>query len=99
MAGRCGFGERPLRLPEWLKGFNPPSWYVFELVLAMGGLSVASTSWAEPEPSTPGPVPTEEATTGETTTVTTPATTPTTSSVPLEIEGPAALPSEQEDAL
>jgi hypothetical protein len=67
-------------------------------VLAMGGLSVASTSWAEPEPSTPGPVPTEDATTGETTTVT-PATTPTTSSVTPEIEGPAALPSEQEDAL
>jgi hypothetical protein len=43
-------------------------------------------------------VPTEDATTGETTTVT-PATTPTTSSVTPEIEGPAALPSEQEDAL
>jgi hypothetical protein len=68
-------------------------------ILAMGGLSVASTSWAEPEPSTPGPVPTEEATTGETTTETTPPTTPTTSSVAPEIEGPAALPSEQEDAL
>jgi hypothetical protein len=65
----------------------------------MGGLSAASTSWAEPEPSTPGPVPTEDATRGETTTVTTPATTPTTSSVTPEIEGPAALPSEQEDAL
>jgi hypothetical protein len=68
-------------------------------ILVMGGLSVATTSWAEPEPSTPGPVPTEEATTGETTTETTPPTTPTTSSVAPEIEGPAALPSEQEGAL
>jgi hypothetical protein len=68
-------------------------------VLAMGVLSVAGTSWADPETPTPGPVPTEEATTGETTTVTTPPTTPTTSSVVPEIEGPAALPSEQEGAL
>jgi hypothetical protein len=67
-------------------------------VIAMGGLTMATTSWAEPETPTPGPVPTEEATTGETTTLMTPPpTTPTTSSVAPEIEGPAPLPPEQED--
>jgi len=68
-------------------------------LIAGGALTAASTSWAEPEPSTPGPVPTEEATIGETTTETAPPTTPTTSSAVPEIEGPAALPPEQEGAL
>ena len=66
-------------------------------LIAGGALTVATTSAAEP--ATPGPVPTEEATTGETTTETTAPETPTTSSAVPEIEGPAELPAEQEDAL
>jgi hypothetical protein len=66
-------------------------------LVAGGALTVATSSSAEP--STPGPVPTEEATIGETTTETTPPETPTTSSAVPEIEGPAALPPEQEGAL
>jgi hypothetical protein len=67
-------------------------------LLAMGGLTVA-TSVAEPETPTPGPVVPGEITTGETTVdQTVPPTTPTTSSVEPEITGPAALPPEQEDA-
>jgi hypothetical protein len=65
-------------------------------VLAMGGLTVA-TSAAEPAP--PGPVAPTEVTTGETTTETTPPTTPTTSSAVPEIEAPATLPPEQQGAL
>jgi hypothetical protein len=68
MAGRCGFGEHPLRLPEWLKGLSP---FLVRIRADRIGVMAATT----------------------------PATTPTTSSVTPEIEGPAALPSEQEDAL
>ena len=74
-------------------------------LIAGGALTMASNSWAEPaEPAPPGPVPTEEATVGETTTETTlteetPPPAPTTSSAVPGIEGPAALPPEQEDAL
>jgi len=66
-------------------------------LIAGGALTVATSSSAEP--STPGPVPTEEATIGETTTETVAPETPTTSSAVPEIEGPASLPPEQEDAL
>ena len=66
-------------------------------LIAGGALTVATTSAAEP--ATPGPVPAEEATIGETTTETTAPTTPTTSSAVPEIEGPAELPPEQDDAL
>jgi hypothetical protein len=65
-------------------------------LLAMGGLTVA-TSAAEPAP--PGPVEPTEVTTGETTTETVAPTTPTTSSVAPEIQGPATLPPEQQGAL
>ena len=67
-------------------------------LLAMGGLTIA-TSAAEPETPTPGPVVPGEITTGETPTEQTVAPPPpTTSSVAPEIEGPAPLPSEQEAA-
>ena len=67
-------------------------------LLAMGGLTVA-TSAAEPDPPTPGPVVPGEISTGETTTIQTdPPTTSTTVSVEPEIKGPAPLPSEQADA-
>jgi hypothetical protein len=69
-------------------------------VLAMGAISVAfgSTSVAEPTPSTPGPVPTPSATTGETVVEETPAPIePSTSSAVPEIKGPAPLPPEEED--
>jgi hypothetical protein len=65
-------------------------------LLAMGGLTVA-TSAAEPAP--PGPVEPTEVTSGETTTETTPPMTPTTSVAVPPIEGPATLPPEQQDAL
>jgi hypothetical protein len=66
-------------------------------LIAGGALTAATTSWAEPaEPSTPGPVPTEEATTGATTIETTAPTTPTTSSAAPEVTGPAPLPPEEE---
>jgi hypothetical protein len=67
-------------------------------LLAMGGVTVA-TSVAEP--ATPGPVTPTEITTGETTIDQMPATTTTTPaslSVEPEIRGPAPLPSEQADA-
>jgi hypothetical protein len=68
-------------------------------LLAMGGLTVA-TSAAEPDPPTPGPVVPGEITTGETTTIQTDATTTTSTTVSVEpeIRGPAPLPSEQADA-
>ena len=66
-------------------------------LIAGGALTVATSSSAEP--ATPGPVPTEEATIGETTTETVAPSTPTTSSAVPEIEGPAELPPEQQDAL
>lgn len=66
-------------------------------LIAGGALTVATSSSAEP--ATPGPVPTEEATIGETTTATVAPETPTTSSAVPPIEGPAALPPEQQDAL
>lgn len=66
-------------------------------LIAGGALTVATSSSAEP--ATPGPVPTVEATTGETTTETVAPETPTTSSAVPEIEGPASLPPEQQDAL
>jgi hypothetical protein len=62
----------------------------------MGGLTVASTSWAEPEPAPPGPIVTEEVSTGETSTETAAPTTPTTPSAAPEITGPAPLPPEEE---
>ncbi|MET0456794.1 MAG: hypothetical protein ABW137_33590 [Mycobacterium sp.] len=65
-------------------------------MLSMGALTVA-TSQAEPAP--PGPVEPTEVTTGETTTETTAPLTPTTTIATPTIEGPATLPSEQEDAL
>ncbi len=63
----------------------------------MGALTVATSSQAEP--STPGPVPTVEATTGETSTETVAPSTPTTTVAVPSIEGPAPLPPEQQDAL
>jgi hypothetical protein len=65
-------------------------------LVAGGALTAATTSWAEPEPSTPGPVPTEEATVGQTSTETTAPTTPTTSFAAPEVTGPAPLPPEEE---
>lgn len=65
-------------------------------LLAMGAIA-ASFSAAAEEP-TPGPVTTPEATTGETTTEEAPPATPTTTIAVPEIEGPAPLPTEQEDA-
>ncbi|BBZ29794.1 hypothetical protein MMAD_40890 [Mycolicibacterium madagascariense] len=66
-------------------------------LVAMGGIGVASTSWAAPEPAPPGPVTvTEEATTGATTVETTAPSEPTTSSAAPEITGPAPLPPEEE---
>jgi hypothetical protein len=67
-------------------------------VIAMGGLSLAGNSWADPEtePAPPGPVTTEEVTTGETITE---APLPVTSSsltAEPEITGPAPLPPEEE---
>jgi hypothetical protein len=67
-------------------------------LLAMGGLTVA-TSAAEPEPAPPGPVEPTEVTSGETTTETTAPPTPTTTVAVPPIEGPATLPPEQQDAL
>ncbi|OFJ50684.1 hypothetical protein [Mycolicibacterium grossiae] len=65
-------------------------------VLAMGGVTMA-TSAAEPaDPAPPGPVVTSEATTGETSTESAAPTTPTTSSAAPEITGPAPLPPEEE---
>lgn len=71
-------------------------------LVAGGTLMVAASTSADS--AVPGPVPTEEATLGETTTETTPtsttpAETPTTTVAVPPIEGPAALPPEQEDAL
>lgn len=67
-------------------------------LLAMGGLTIA-TSVAEPEPAPPGPVTPTEITTGETSVdQTVPATTPTTVSVAPEIVGPAPLPPGQSEA-
>jgi hypothetical protein len=66
-------------------------------VIAMGGLSVAANSWAEPEPAPPGPVEvSSEATIAQTSTETTAPPTPTEPSASPEITGPAPLPSEEE---
>jgi hypothetical protein len=66
-------------------------------VLAMGVVSVAFGSTNVAEPSTPGPVPTPTATTGETVVAETPAApeASTSSAVP-PIKGPAPLPPEEE---
>ncbi|MDT5082809.1 MAG: hypothetical protein QOJ80_7446 [Mycobacterium sp.] len=66
-------------------------------VLAMGVVSVAFGSTSVAEPSTPGPVPTPTATTGETVVEETPAPeeASTSSAVP-PIKGPASLPPEEE---
>lgn len=68
-------------------------------VIAGGALTMATNSWAEPDVPNPGPVPTEEATLGETTVDEAPPSTPTTTLAVPEIEGPAPLPPEQDDAL
>ena len=65
-------------------------------LLAMGGVTIA-TSAAEPAP--PGPVEPTEMTTAETTIETTAPITTTTTVVIPPIEGPATLPPEQDDAL
>lgn len=67
-------------------------------LIAMGGLTMASNSWAEPsEPAPPGPVVSaEEITTGETTIETTAPEEPSTSSASPSITGPAPLPPEEE---
>jgi hypothetical protein len=66
-------------------------------LLAMGVVSVAFGSTSVAEPSTPGPVPTPTATTGETVVEETPAPeeASTSSAVP-PIKGPASLPPEEE---
>jgi hypothetical protein len=67
-------------------------------VIAMGGLAVATNSWAEPEttPAPPGPVTTEAVTTGETITeAPLPVTTESLTAAP-EVTGPAPLPPEEE---
>ncbi|MCP9271072.1 hypothetical protein [Mycolicibacterium arenosum] len=69
-------------------------------LLAMGAIGASFSAMAEEEPPTPGPVAPPEVTTGETTTdQTVPPTTPTTSIAVPEIEGPAPLAPEQEDAM
>lgn len=66
-------------------------------LITMGGIGVAGTSWAEPDPAPPGPVViSEEATTGETTVESTAPSEPTTSSAAPQITGPAPLPPEEE---
>jgi hypothetical protein len=66
-------------------------------VLAMGAISVAFGSTSVAEPSTPGPVPTPTATTGETVVEETPAPLePSTSLAVPPIKGPAPLPPEEE---
>jgi hypothetical protein len=65
-------------------------------VLAKGASSIAFGSTSEAEPSTPGPVPTPTATTGETVTDETPAPEASTWSAVPPIKGPAPLPPEEE---
>lgn len=66
-------------------------------VIAMGGLSLAANSWAEPEPAPPGPVEvSQEPTLAETSTEAAAPPTPTTPSAIPEITGPAPLPPEEE---
>ena len=62
-------------------------------LLAMGGITVATSS-ADPE--TPGLIEPVEATTGQTTTETTAPTAPETSIAVPEITGPAPLPEEEQ---
>lgn len=65
--------------------------------IAMVGLGIASSTVSSAqEPITPGPVTTPEATTGETITTTTPPSTPETTEAKPSIEGPAALPPEEQ---
>ena len=65
-------------------------------VLAMGALSVAFGGTSVAEPTSPGPVPTPSATTGETSTEAAAPSEPSTSSAVPSIEGPAPLPPEEE---
>jgi hypothetical protein len=66
-------------------------------VLAMGAISIAVGGTSVAEPSTPGPIPTPSATTGETVVEETPAPIePSTSSAVPPIKGPAPLPPEEE---
>lgn len=66
-------------------------------LLAMGGVTVATTVSAEPvEPAPLGPVTTTAVTTGQTSTETTPPPIPETSVATPSIEGPAPLPPELE---
>jgi hypothetical protein len=68
-------------------------------VIAMGGVAVASNSWAEPEttPAPPGPVTTAEVTTGETITEAPLPESSTSLTAEPEITGPASLPPEEEE--
>lgn len=67
-------------------------------VLAMGAISIAIGGTSVAEPSSPGPIPTPSATTGETVVEETPAPIePSTSSAVPPIKGPAPLPTEEED--
>ena len=65
-------------------------------VLAMATLSVAFDGTSVAEPTSPGPVPTPSATTGETSTEAAAPSEPSTSSAVPSIEGPAPLPPELE---
>jgi hypothetical protein len=64
-------------------------------LLAMGGVTMA-TSWAAPDPTPPGPVTPTQVTTPETTTLTTAPPAPASPKAEPEIKGPAPLPSEME---